>query len=199
MNTRDHSVESYFAKIVSFITLLIHIYNFFTCFFFMGIQGYPTDWWFVIEIVTEVFMVFELIIQMLLRTQCQFLWKDMYMMHDSIPLTKFGIFRYILVSIPRSIILRWAFKGNSNNDLQLSFGFSCVRLLKLFRWDEVQRYFNLYDLKSRQRSAFSFNRALFIIFYFQVFMHFWSCIWLMTGRMDFSRDIAGWYRMANFD
>lgn len=68
MNTRDHSVESYFAKVVSFITLIIHIYNFFTCFFFMGIKGYPTDWWFVIEIVTEVFMVFELIIQMLLRT-----------------------------------------------------------------------------------------------------------------------------------
>jgi hypothetical protein len=30
-------------------------------------------------------------------------------------------------------------------------------------------------------------------------MHFWTCIWLLTGRVDFSRDVAGWYKMANFN
>jgi hypothetical protein len=30
-------------------------------------------------------------------------------------------------------------------------------------------------------------------------MHFWTCVWLTTGRVDFSRDVAGWYKMANFN
>ena len=30
-------------------------------------------------------------------------------------------------------------------------------------------------------------------------MHFWTCIWLLTGSVDFSRDVAGWYKMANFN
>ena len=30
-------------------------------------------------------------------------------------------------------------------------------------------------------------------------MHFWTCFWLATGRLDWSRNEAGWYKMANFD
>jgi len=30
-------------------------------------------------------------------------------------------------------------------------------------------------------------------------MHFFTCVWLITGRVDWSRNEAGWYRMANFD
>ena len=52
--------HSFFAKTMFTITVAIHIYNFFTCFFFMGIEGQPEGVWFVFEIVFEVFMVFEL-------------------------------------------------------------------------------------------------------------------------------------------
>lgn len=29
-------------------------------------------------------------------------------------------------------------------------------------------------------------------------MHFWACVWLITGRVDWSNDEAGWYKMAKF-
>lgn len=32
-----------------------------------------------------------------------------------------------------------------------------------------------------------------------MFCHFWTCIWLITGRVDWSNDEAGWYKMDNFD
>ena len=30
-------------------------------------------------------------------------------------------------------------------------------------------------------------------------MHFWSTLWLTAGRIDWSRDWGGWYRMAKFE
>lgn len=68
MMTRDNNAESHFAKYLFKITVMIHIYNCFTCFFFMGIEGYPSSVWYVLEILSEVFMVFELCMQFLLRT-----------------------------------------------------------------------------------------------------------------------------------
>jgi hypothetical protein len=60
MITRDNSEESHFAKYMFTVTVMIHIYNFFTCFFFMGIEGYPQRVWYVLEIIFEVFLLFEL-------------------------------------------------------------------------------------------------------------------------------------------
>lgn len=68
MITRINNEDSWFAKLLFTITVTIHVYNFFTCFFFMGIEGQPEGVWFVLEILFEVFMVFELVMQFLLRT-----------------------------------------------------------------------------------------------------------------------------------
>jgi hypothetical protein len=68
MITRDNNQESSFANYMFTITVLIHIYNFFTCFFFMGIEGYPEEAWYVLEILFEVLMLFEICMQLLLRT-----------------------------------------------------------------------------------------------------------------------------------
>jgi len=83
-----------------------------------------------------------------------------------------------------------------------SFGISCFRILKLFRWGEVHRYFTLFDLRSRKKGALSFNRALFIVYYFNAFLHFFTCVWLITGRVDMTKHGGheeGWFKKANFD
>lgn len=70
MSQKSQKKESQFSTVVASITVLIHVYNYFTCLFFIGIEGYPEGLWFFIEIITEVFMVFEFIMQMLLRVHC---------------------------------------------------------------------------------------------------------------------------------
>lgn len=45
----------------------VRTYNFFTCFFFMGIQGYPTGLWYALECLTEVINVCQTTGQLTLR------------------------------------------------------------------------------------------------------------------------------------
>jgi hypothetical protein len=80
-----------------------------------------------------------------------------------------------------------------------SFGVSCLRLMKLFRFYEVRKFFELLDIRTRKNSAYSVTRIVFTLYFFTVFVHFWSCIWLITARIDFSRNEAGWFKMDNFD
>lgn len=74
-----------------------------------------------------------------------------------------------------------------------------LRLLKLLEADTAFKYFYTYDEQSRKKQSSSLVRTLFILYYFSAFMHFFSCVWLMVGRMDWSRDTAGWFKMNNFD
>jgi hypothetical protein len=176
----------------------IHIYNFFTCFLFMGIEGYPEGIWLVFEILFEVILVFELIMQFILRNYLTHLWKEMHILHGkSQGFTKSKLLRYLLVAFPQTIILS-LFLHRTPEKL-LSFGVAVLRILKLLRFVEVKDTFDRSELKQRQKSAFSVTRILFILFYFQAFLHFWACVWLMTGRLDWSAsDTAGWYNMAKF-
>lgn len=71
--------------------------------------------------------------------------------------------------------------------------------MKLLDFDASLRFFINIDRQSRQKRASSFNRTVMILYYFIAFMHFFCCVWLITGRIDFSRDEAGWYQMASFN
>jgi Trk-type K+ transport system membrane component len=72
-------------------------------------------------------------------------------------------------------------------------------MMKLLRFIEVRRFFDHIDIKTRKNSAFSVTRIVFTLYFFAAFVHFWTCIWLITGRVDWSRHTAGWYRMDKFD
>ena len=51
----------------------------------------------------------------------------------------------------------------------------------------------------RKKKSSSMSRLLFNVYFCFAFLHLWSCVWLITGRLDWTRDTAGWYRMAKFD
>ena len=71
----------------------------------------------------------------------------MYLLHDSVPLKIYKIIFMILASLPTSCIISIALSKNS--DQLTSFPIACLRMLKLLRWGEIRRYFNLFDLKKR--------------------------------------------------
>jgi hypothetical protein len=39
---------------------------------------------------------------------------------------------------------------------------------------------------------------MFLFFFFAAFVHFFTCVWLITGRVDWSRNEAGWYNLNKF-
>jgi hypothetical protein len=76
----------------------------------------------------------------------------------------------------------------------------CTRIAKLTRWYEVKRYFEQFEQQARQRGTNSVMKLVFILLFLLAFLHFWTCIWLITGRMDSERSpLKGWYHMAKFD
>ena len=64
------------------IILVTHSYNFFTSFFFLGIAGFPTEAWLVIEATAEIIVLSDFVFREVLRLKFPEIWKIMQMIHD---------------------------------------------------------------------------------------------------------------------
>ena len=82
INSRSKQNESFFAAVWSRIILVINTYNFFTCFFWMGIIGYPHDVWYLLEILSEILILIDLGFRYIVESKFKFLWNDMHLLHD---------------------------------------------------------------------------------------------------------------------
>jgi hypothetical protein len=68
----------------STLLFLINVYNFFTCFYFLGVEGFPSGAWMSLEILTESVMVIDMVIRLALsRTD---VWRRFWMLHEGTPL-----------------------------------------------------------------------------------------------------------------
>lgn len=124
----------------------------------------------------------------------------MQVLHDSSieeNLSRFQQIKYVINAFPKSLVLSLALKNDPTT--LISFPIACIRMLKLFRFSEVKKLFDRVEMQTRKNSAFSVTRIIFIFIFFAAFVHFWTCVWLITGRVDWSRNKAGWYRMDRFD
>lgn len=74
--------QSFIDLWVKFI-LATHTYNFFTAFFYLGIAGFPTGIWFVIEASAEIIVLCDFVYREVMRTRFPEVWKSMQMIHDS--------------------------------------------------------------------------------------------------------------------
>jgi hypothetical protein len=114
------------------VFFLVQTYNFFTCFFFIGIPGYPADLWYVFEVLTEVLMVLDFIGRWVLRVCFPTAWQEMYLLHDRGGITKFSFSIRLIASVPFSIIIS-SVVGDKPKVLK-NLGFSLLRLLKLLKF-----------------------------------------------------------------
>ena len=88
INSRQKKNESTFAVVWSRIILVINTYNFFTCFFWMGIPGYPFGIWYLSEILSEVLIMFNFCTRLILKKYFKSIWQEMYLLHDYKPPSK---------------------------------------------------------------------------------------------------------------
>lgn len=94
--------QSSFDRLFATIVLIVYTYATFTCFFWMGIEGYPHGLWYALECLSEVIMMFHFAMQIVLRNTswCGKMKEDFFMLHGSVPLTKFQIFELFISSFP---------------------------------------------------------------------------------------------------
>jgi hypothetical protein len=69
-----------FANIWSIIIVISTTYNFITCWYFLGIVGFPNGYWLTIEIVIEIILFFDFFIRIYVRNAMPNTWKTMWLM-----------------------------------------------------------------------------------------------------------------------
>jgi hypothetical protein len=99
---RTEVYQSPFDKVLATAFQIITTYNYFTCLFWMGIEGYPKDIWYAIEIVTEVIMLFYVTFQILLQNTrlCKLLQPSFHMMKGQFKLKPIKIVKLLIIGIP---------------------------------------------------------------------------------------------------
>jgi hypothetical protein len=60
---------------------LINVYNFFTVFYFLGVEGFPSGAWMGCEVLSEVIMIVDVVIRLMLRRTD--MWRRFWMLHES--------------------------------------------------------------------------------------------------------------------
>jgi hypothetical protein len=92
--TKNQAFIALWTKII----LATHSYNFFTCFFFLGIAGFPTGAWLVIEAAAEIILLSDFVFREVLRLKFPEIWKIMQMIHDQSATNNRAIFGLALIA-----------------------------------------------------------------------------------------------------
>jgi hypothetical protein len=69
-----------FANRWSIIILISTTYNFITCWYFLGLAGFPDGYWLTIEIVIEIILFFDFFLRIYIRNSMPNTWKTMWLM-----------------------------------------------------------------------------------------------------------------------
>lgn len=95
-----------FANYWAYLVFLAHTYNFVTVWFFLGLEGFPTNDWLNCELLSEIILLSDLIITVYIKFRLPNLWKSMWLLQSKNQTT--GVAEWvclILGSIPQSFIL----------------------------------------------------------------------------------------------
>lgn len=105
---RESLLATYWSKVI----LIIHTYNFFTTFYFLGIVGFPEGVWLIIEAFSEIIIVFDFLLRLVIRLKFPIIWEHMWLLHDKGSVSKFHFILRLIGSIPQTLILCIIFKSN---------------------------------------------------------------------------------------
>ena len=137
--------ESRLSKFWSKVILLIHTYNFVTVFIFLGIAGFPEGFWLLLEIVSELLILVDFILRLVIRLSCPTIWDEMWLLHDKGSRSKFHLFLRLIGSIPQSLILCLIYGSKDDLAALTALQFALLRCLKLLRLRQISQYFEKVD------------------------------------------------------
>jgi hypothetical protein len=154
------------------LVFFANIYNYFTALYFIGIAGFPTDFWFSIEVGFELILVFDVVIRLWIYKAKHF--KVWWVMKE-----KTHFILLLIASFPQSFL--FAFLG-AEVDLSAQW-IAWVRTLKLLRYFQIRTFLvNQETVHKKLKQAAVLVLRLFLILF--GITHFSAMLWLIVARNE---------------
>ena len=130
---RTNKARTRFVQAWSKLILACITFIFFTTFFFLGISGFPTGTWVLMEIIVEMIVVADFIFRQVTRVKYPEIWKDMTLLHDqSTSGDKKWFYLVLVASFPQSLLLNYVFLHDPTtlNGLPIAIA-RCIKLIQM--------------------------------------------------------------------
>jgi len=85
--------------------MLAITYNYFTFFYFLSIGGFPSGIWLMLELLSELALIFDLFLNMFLRLMHKKIWRRLYLLRSATDTKWYMILANIVAILPSSFIL----------------------------------------------------------------------------------------------
>ena len=90
--------------------MFIKCYNFITAWYFLGIEGFPSNAWFVIEILTELYMMVDFLIKIYLKLKMADEYRHMWLiLPEKMNKSKMSLLLEFFSVLPYSFVFSLAF------------------------------------------------------------------------------------------
>jgi len=195
--------ESRLSQVWSKVMFVCHTYSFVNLIFWLAIHGFPEGFWLLLEICSEVILIVDVIMRLVIRHKFPELWRDMWLLHEkeSYRNAKWYLVLLVLGSMPTTLILCLIYGRVGDMAELAAFEFSLFRCFKLLRHEEVLLYFDKLDYLNRKTTkpgSLSILKTFIVIYTFGVATHVIGCGWLVPPR--FEPDTSkGWFAMDRFN
>jgi CRP-like cAMP-binding protein len=166
----------------SSMVFVCNLYNYFTVAYFLGIKGFPSGFWLVLELTFETILILDIIVRISLRSTS--LYKKMWFLHEKNSIeTMLCIF---LSSIPYSFLC--LIYGQDLSDWSIAL----TRVPKLLRGMQVHSYFTNIQI-IRRSTGWLF--ALFIKYLIAglIINHYAAMTFLLVERIESNNGITNNY------
>lgn len=162
----------------SSIIFFVNIYNCFTVAYFLGFSGYPSGFWFALEMASEVILLADIAIRMVLRNTENY--KHMWFLHEKCSYSLSSCM--LLSSVPYSMIcLGYSYRLDH-------WVVSLIRLPKFLRIFQFRTY--LTNLKITLRSkGWEFLDFFTFFLMLMITTHFVAMFMMMMERIERENDV----------
>lgn len=170
-------------------------YNYFTCFYFLAIEGFPFDSWLFIELTVEIFMIIDFLINMFLMLKNKVNWRKMHMLRDKSDEKVVKIFFNFISVIPSSLILFYVY---SKHPFEIEgIHFNAIRIHKLLKFFDILIYFRNIEQIQKRKYRFSSISIIKIFYFLLVTSHLMTCVWLVFNRTE--KAHLTWFGVVGLD
>jgi hypothetical protein len=167
----------------SILIFLINVYNFFTVFYFLGIEGFPSGSWMHLEIFAEIILIADVSVRLILANTE--IWKRFWMLDEAIPLSVLA-----LSSAPLTIVFKASESALNINAHWVAY----VKLVKLLRYPQISTFFRNQEFLHKNMNT-GIIQVVELFLNLMLITHFSAMLWLAVVRHEINDGGADdtWY------
>ena len=203
-NIGNIEIESYiqntrftqpFQEFWGFVVYISNAYNFFSCFYRLGVPSTPQGYFLGIELLVEFLLLSDLILRVALAHNFPEMWAKMWLLKEKNHGRWWNILSNLLASFPQSVVLLLA--GTSYQTL-CSLEIALFRCIKLGRSYQMWIYFEQLIMATKRHKIFSHIKTFQVVFNLILAACVIGSSWLLTYRVE-PKKYETWYSATHME